>query len=460
MSAEQIKTDPKLTSFFSNNPSFDAATFNFQDADAVNQLNWRGISDKNEVIAELKAYQRLLRLNPDANAAMALRTASGGALGSAHQITAMPQVDFVTQYASALPNGEAGARAMYQRATAVTNATMQTWANIAVTVASPHVNALRVNNLDQNLSDFFQGLPSYQEIFGTLNYCDCEHCKSIFGPAAYLVDLQRIIDSSITSVNAISTGLKFTDRRSDIPQIELTCANTNNLIPYLQIINERLGATVKNLLSLSDPVDKAVATLTYPFNLPFNYPLNQIRSALTSIKTSLPALYEAFGAPETTQAAEQLGLTPESYQLITTAKTDAATLEGYYGLQAGKLNTLIGVDVFTRQTGLTLQQLNDLLYQNLSKAEIDADFPKKFYINNLLGNSYLKITESGTPDDPDQISNLLVANNAGVDRVHRFIRLANDIGWSFADLDWAVTATGAAAQAQPLSAAIPDIARI
>ncbi|MCP4415218.1 MAG: hypothetical protein GY805_01255, partial [Chloroflexi bacterium] len=47
-----------------------------------------------------------------------------------------------------------------------------------------------------------------------------------------------------------------------------------------------------------------------------------------------------------------------------------------------------------------------------------------------------------------------------VDRVHRFIRLANDIGWSFADLDWAVTATGAAAQAQPLSAAIPDIARI
>ena len=36
--------------------------------------------------------------------------------------------------------------------------------------------------------------PTMETLFGSLDFCECEHCRSVLSPAAYLVDLLRFID--------------------------------------------------------------------------------------------------------------------------------------------------------------------------------------------------------------------------------------------------------------------------
>src|SRR6185437_6481303 len=46
-----------------------------------------------------------------------------------------------------------------------------------------------VDNLLPSTLAYLQQLPGYQQLFGSLSFCDCEECQSIIGPAAYFVDL-------------------------------------------------------------------------------------------------------------------------------------------------------------------------------------------------------------------------------------------------------------------------------
>ena len=35
--------------------------------------------------------------------------------------------------------------------------------------------------------------PTLEGLFGEMDYCECEHCRSILSPAAYLVDLLHVL---------------------------------------------------------------------------------------------------------------------------------------------------------------------------------------------------------------------------------------------------------------------------
>ncbi|MGK7914579.1 MAG: hypothetical protein AB4038_03410 [Prochloraceae cyanobacterium] len=53
-------------------------------------------------------------------------------------------------------------------------------------VASPHFCSMRVSTTQESdRKALRQDIPSYQEMFGDLDYLDCEHCDSIFSPVAY-----------------------------------------------------------------------------------------------------------------------------------------------------------------------------------------------------------------------------------------------------------------------------------
>ena len=36
--------------------------------------------------------------------------------------------------------------------------------------------------------------PTLEDLFGSMDYCPCDECRSILSPAAYLVDLLHFID--------------------------------------------------------------------------------------------------------------------------------------------------------------------------------------------------------------------------------------------------------------------------
>jgi hypothetical protein len=121
-----------------------------------------------------------------------------------------------------------------------------------------------------------------EALFGSMDFCTCEHCHSVLSPAAYLVDLLQFLDRDedvwgqwlkdwqtdhgapypfADQAAWIATGMpqntKITplqvllSRRPDIEYLPLTCENTNTPLPYIDLVNETLEYYVAHNLSLA-----------------------------------------------------------------------------------------------------------------------------------------------------------------------------------------------------------------
>jgi hypothetical protein len=78
-------------------------------------------------------------------------------------------------------------------------------------------------------------LDDFESLFGNQTYCNCQHCQSIFSPAAYFVDLMYFLQT-----NHYEAAKRLRKIRPDLWTVELTCANTDTEIPTLDVINEIL----------------------------------------------------------------------------------------------------------------------------------------------------------------------------------------------------------------------------
>ena len=191
-------------------------------------------------------------------------------------------------------------------------------------------------------------------LFGGVDYCECEHCKSVLSPAAYLVDLLHFIDPKDTDWTQQKTlwtmrqgdgapdydsrGYRkpfdalikrVTDagdilRRPDIPNVPLMCENTNTALPYIDIVNEILeqlviGAKdikafdtgrVQSRDSIAEPQNiswpayvgdqsgnNGLKQNVYPLVLPFDLPLEIVRAFLKRLELPLWHVRELFARP-------------------------------------------------------------------------------------------------------------------------------------------------------------------
>ncbi|MGN6662933.1 MAG: neuraminidase-like domain-containing protein [Solirubrobacterales bacterium] len=361
--------------------------------------------------------------------------------GSAIQIARMPREAFIDDCSGLL--GEVGAERVHRRATRVGEQVTHTWATLSANVAAPSAQALKVNTVASTLPDAFQKLPSYQELFGSLNYYGCEECGSILGPAAYLVELLRIIDRYVTSPNTktIPKELTFEERRPDIPKIPLTCEEATTRLPYLRIVNERLAETARQQLKLGDEAAlwKYLASAPYPMELPVNVPLEEVRILLASVGVTLSALYAAWQKPALKAAGAALDLSPAQVSLLTTPVAgEEAKLAARYGIEASQsaFESLSAPETFCERTGLDVAQLTTLVDQDLTEAELKKGIAKTFFVNRGLAaeNLQLEIVDKGETSKIEHLT------HDALDRANRFIRLAEELGWSFVELDWALHA--------------------
>ncbi len=89
------------------------------------------------------------------------------------------------------------------------------------------------------------GVPNWEALFGSGDYCECEHCRSVYGPAAYLVDVLDFLAARQANPPATTTAKEILfRRRADLGEIELTCENTNTPVPYVDLVNELLENAV------------------------------------------------------------------------------------------------------------------------------------------------------------------------------------------------------------------------
>ncbi|BFU96283.1 MAG: protein of unknown function [Nitrospira sp.] len=121
--------------------------------------------------------------------------------------------------------------------------------------------------------------PNIRRLFGNLTTCECEHCQSVLSPAAYLVDLLRFLDPQSDATRTVAPALStLLARRPDIADIELTCRNTNQEVPYIDLVLEVLENAIGLPIEIPAP---------YGFDPQADLGLNPVPSRVTTALRSV-----------------------------------------------------------------------------------------------------------------------------------------------------------------------------
>ena len=420
-----------IKTFMEKNKDFDLKKHRFfPSSDKKTQLHTQ--LEKHPLAEQLKAAQRLYRLTDELDTVEALYNKG---LHSAYQIASIPKKRFVKEYSTIFKaNGqtpEEQAKQVWKKALARKTKTMMTYTAIAQQKGA-HYGVSRFNNLGTLTDKNFNNLPGYQDLFGDLDFCSCPDCRTIFSPAAYFVDLMRVQDNYIDiDKTADPPPVPLQTRRPDLWELPLSCDNTNKEVPMLEIANKVLLQTLGKKITY-----ETLAGTYYPFNLPFHLPLVKIRTCLDKLNSTLPGLWQNLGLSDNTSVyREELKISPEQWALYSAPVTDAKILCTYYGLDEGSdpVAILADIETFLQKTNLDHTQLNELLFEDLSKDEIDKKLNAAFFINTGIGEPV---------QIDDKTNKLLNLTLERLDHINRFVRLAQSLHWNFTDLDWALRTIG------------------
>jgi len=354
-------------------------------------------------------------------------------LNSVSKILTLREDQFVQAYAKDFDNDVRKARRAYREAQQIELQVTLLWGNIKDVVGSLSIKDALFNNLPEKIPPTFiqhqRSIPGYTQLFGNLDFTESDHCRSIFGPAAYFVDLLRFIEHNIPQ-NDLPQDHRLDQRQPHIFYMPLDCDNTFTLLPYIDLVTEVLEDVLRAMppaqpgTQPQDPYQQ-VAEAIFPPNLPFHLPLEEVRLYLEQLKVNLQDIYRLFGvidpamvaellpltpsyraatseaqekqltrhlqtlhellvAVEPELAREELSLSPQDYTLVkdAIAPTDLAAYYGVPTLTLEGKGSLADVAVFTRQLGLSAEELNTLLFLDLSPNEVQAGLSRLFFINH------------------------------------------------------------------------------
>jgi len=273
-------------------------------------------------------------------------------------------------------------------------------------------------------NNLIKQFPTMESLFGSMDFCECEHCRSVLSPAAYLVDLLQFLDPETGTwasflaywrqrYNEQEYTTKYrnpydvlVERRPDIPCTPLTCENTNTSLPYIDIVNEILEyyvangkldeeaaedtgeATTSELLAepqnvISEAYHKLIEA-RYPLDLPFDLWIETVRQFCNYFETPLPCVLEVFRRSDDIFAPdksfdnfsifiESLGFSPAEaaiftdpdplakwYELYGFSEVEQATNEAT-DASTGELIDLNSAKALSRRLGVTYKEIVEII---------------------------------------------------------------------------------------------------
>lgn len=239
-----VKAREDAVRFLANNPGFHLDRFRVEHYIAEHEEALRGIDDEAALVSDLKSVQRIFKLNPTYQAVDALLERK---IDSAQKIYFMGQGQFVKALSDTGIN-KIEARKMYRKAENAYALALATFGeyNFAMNGVSPYAVSQQI--ADDATQAKIRTLPNLQSLFGSLDYCECRDCRSVYSPAAYFVDAMRFLGERGTQGSTINAGKNvrqvLLERRPDLGEIELSCENTNTPLPYIDLVNEILEDVV------------------------------------------------------------------------------------------------------------------------------------------------------------------------------------------------------------------------
>jgi peptidoglycan hydrolase-like protein with peptidoglycan-binding domain len=250
------------------------------------------------------------------------------------------------------------------------------------------------------------GIPSLTTLFGSLDTCACDECRSVLGPSAYLVDLLELLRK--TPAQQGTSSLTMQDvlfaRRPDIPLINLTCENADTELPYIDLVNEILEtyvavysnwyATHASAIDVSQYRDQLGSEATYVANAtPTNTntstndtgdatpdellasPQYLIEGAYDELKGAIYPLTLPFDLPLETARVYLQSQGSSLYQVMQTFQPDGQTVSAPHTTVLQRLNSeylKFAPEEYTLLTGQ--QQFNEPGNPTSKRAATSADY--------------------------------------------------------------------------------------
>lgn len=436
-----------LDKFIKNNAEINYLDISYtHDSEDVKALNFQGFKpeEKAMVLNSVKTYQRVYSFTNDIEDTETIMAAG---FHSSFHITSVTLPEFInttkldkyiaTKYFE-------NAHMSIIRTTGVMGSILD--------ILTGSFDWTAVGNSSPAIKDYLKDIPGYQDLFGDLTFCDCEHCQSIYSPAAYFVDLMQFVERYVISKHF--TGAKATHvlnlkvRRPDLWSLPLTCENTSTLVPYLDIINEILESYIakkkgfagdlNNRSLVEEYVYKGEIALEKPgtwkdsvhsFTQPFHLPLESVSTYLSHFEKTREDIAILLGKPQDEISKARLNLSEKEHQLITGPDNSPAFIQRVYGIPftitAGKI-TPFNAQLLLKPMGVDRKELGKLL-KSLFVTSNGADNIV------ILGE---KTDANSIQNDIERVKNLTFD---ALDRAHRFGRLLRKTSWSIEEFDLVLT---------------------
>jgi hypothetical protein len=359
----------------------------------------RNLAVADPVRGEVLRLQRVYQLTTDDTAMQGL-LANG--LDSAWHIVRYGREEFASRFGAHL-GGEEAAHAISRRAGQITLALLSIASSYLTTRTAPVIGdgapfvdpSAQLGAVTKQAQQ--PGFPTLETLFGSMDFCACEQCRSVLSPAAYLVDLLLFADRTPTAGENPQAVLF--ERRPDLQHLPLTCENTNTPVPYIDIVNEVLEHLVVNNMTLggyeghdtgqrvgpedllaapqfvSDQAYEKLKEERFPPPLPFHRPLELLRRHFDALQTPLQDAMAALRADDLVDRTqtdgyawrdvlmERLKLSRQEHQLLTDSTLTPAELYGFPAstTEAQVLEDLTPAKAFAQRVGLQYTELLALL---------------------------------------------------------------------------------------------------
>jgi hypothetical protein len=456
--AKSLKTlptwrDSTAMTFLDNNPDFNLLTANIKTSLDGGKVVVRPEWDRAKLESDLATVQRVARVAPQGIEGTIVPGLLANGFTSALAISRYSRASFRRRTASAFGD-EATADAVHR------NAQFQvSRAGSAYALMHPLLGAGIIDAVGQ-ISDAVATDATWASLFGNLDYCAYDPCSSIHGPAAYLVDLLNWLDGHELGGSNPDHQTAFdrlNKKRPDIQKIELSCDNTDTVLPYVDLVNEILEQRVLNPSGdsgsgkaqvptattatspelLANPeylnpqaYDDHLAKAVYPDVLPFDLwgELGNVYFTHLGVRRSdlMEALRKQKSPSDPAIDAERLRFSMVQWLILIAPGDEAVrTFWGYPLGPAGDnfASDLANVTTFLDRSGLEYDQLLDLLHCR--------------FINSGA------ITISGAACNTDEMTIIGWGDgHTALGQAHRFLRLWRNRGWSMLELDKTVDALG------------------
>jgi hypothetical protein len=479
---------PNLATFKTNNPNFRLGQDKLDTYKVANPNALNGISDPSDFEDALKGLQLRYLMSPGFDKDKSINALEEIGVRSSADISEMGWENFSSGFVAAGGSLEI-AGATYEMATKNLAFLQNMRFKYGIDLNLQTAATSGYDSLQERVRDLITSDPTLANLFGSQDFCECKHCRSIYSPSAYLTDTLQFLDRIKTTTVGVTALDVFFKRRKDICSILLNCENAETPLPYVDLLNEILEHGVKRVIDFgsnpgnnhpndysfyqtrgtaaelnahpehirSEVYGTTLKEAVFPWKLPFDLFTQTGRTYLRHLKITRAELIRSFldialdeGEDERTAYAnpvfvqEELELTTSEYLFLT--DESAKTQRELWGLGGSEnvVSTLKNVNTLLKKSERSFDQLKELLksrYLNpfvSGKGYLSVLFASEDPCNLEEAQLVYRLGNTVTNLSQEVYTGNAITTLGDIDvfrRIMRFERLRVKIGWTIKELD-------------------------